>query len=219
MKQFNDNNLDAYKRRPVQLPVAFEGFPFIGFVLLLALMFWYLSAIYLALPFFVLAISIALFFRNPPRRFPRGEMILLSPADGRVISAGENGDFNLVSIFMSVANVHINRMPCAGTVTDVAYNKGKFHIAHCDKASLDNEQNCIEFKDQMGRNYKMIQIAGYVARRIVCYFKGTENFKQGERAGLIRFGSRVDLYMPKEIVVTVKVGDKVRGGETIVGRM
>ncbi|MEK7851629.1 MAG: phosphatidylserine decarboxylase, partial [Deltaproteobacteria bacterium] len=124
-----------------------------------------------------------------------------------------------ISIFMNVFKVHVNRAPYSGKVLDVIYNKGKFISANLDKASLDNEQNAVILDIGNGKRIMFVQIAGLIARRIVCYLKSGDFIEKGQRIGLIRFGSRVDVYLPVGSILNVKIGDKVRAGETILGRL
>lgn len=163
----------------------------------------------------------AYFFRDPERVVPTGPGLIVSPADGKVIEIVEEnnaymgGKARRISIFLNVFNVHINRMPCAGTVEHVQYFPGKFLAAWNEKASLDNEQT------QIGINcggYKIFvkQIAGLIARRIVCRAQEGTAYQRGERFGLIKFGSRTDLFLPLEAEVHVQVGDKVAGASTVI---
>ncbi len=196
-----------------------EGWPFIGaalafFIILLAVGNRPLIVVSLCL-----AIFVTWFFRNPEREVPTGEGLLVSPADGTVIKVeGASDGGTKVSIFMSVFNVHVNRAPVDGVVKKIEYNKGKFLVASKDKASLDNEQNAVTVVDGAGREVKFVQIAGLVARRIVCYLKEGDVVRRGERVGMIRFGSRLDVYLPAGYAVRVKVGDKVSAGSTILAR-
>jgi len=169
--------------------------------------------------FFALAgVAVCLFFRDPERQPPPDPSLLVSPADGRVLFAGESGGRLKISIFMSVFNVHVNRAPCPGEVLALRYNPGKFMAAYADKASLDNEQNRILLRTGRGE-MEVVQIAGLVARRIVCWARFGRTFLRGERIGLIRFGSRVDLYLPQtEVEVLVRPGEKTRAGVTPVAR-
>ena len=174
----------------------------------------------LAIPLYV-----AWFFRDPSRIPPPDDRLVLSPADGRVISVAEVEETRYlgeprrrISIFMSLVDVHVNRIPVSGRVREVRYHPGRFLIGFAEKASLDNEQNAVVIEGFRGREVLFVQIAGFVARRIVCYLKGGEEVIRGEKFGLIRFGSRVDLYLPLECEVMVQVGQKVRGGETPLGR-
>jgi len=134
------------------------------------------------------------------------------------IDEGEAARFQRVSIFLSVFNVHINRIPSDGWITDIRYTQGKFLAAFNHLASEQNERNCLWLK-QDDRCYRITQIAGLIARRIVCWKKPGEQVRKGDRFGLIRFGSRVDLDLPMDVEILVKVGDKVRGGMTVVGRL
>lgn len=164
------------------------------------------------------------FFRNPVRTPPAGTGQIVSPADGKVIFSGETpaGMYSpvggrKVSIFMSPMDVHVNRAPVSGKVAAVRYNKGKFHVASVDKASLSNEQNGVTIETPEGRKVTYVQIAGMVARRIVCDVKEGDPVRQGQRVGMIRFGSRVDLYLPGDARIQVKPGDRVRAGESVIG--
>ncbi len=205
------------------IPVASEGWPFIfplAFVtaLLLALGWRSTGTVSLALTLFVL-----FFFRDPERMIPRGDGVVVSPADGRVIVVKDvfeptylKKDVKQISIFLSVFNVHVNRAPYGGAVEAVKYNPGKFHVASVDKASQDNEQTAMVIAS--GKNKILVkQIAGLIARRIVCYARPGDRLAPGERYGLIRFGSRVDLFLPTDAELKVKVGDKVKGGRDIIG--
>jgi phosphatidylserine decarboxylase len=168
---------------------------------------------------------IAAFFRDPERHIPAGEGLIVSPADGRVVSIAEVQSDSLfsdpatrVSIFLSPLDVHINRMPVAGTIDGVRYQAGKFIAAYKDESSQRNEQNALNVVDDHGRPLRIVQVAGVVARRIICRVKCGDHLARGDRFGLIMFGSRTDLYLPKGCLVEVAEGRKVRGGETIVGR-
>src|SRR5512143_3397189 len=205
------------------IPVAAEGWPFIiPLALVTALLFalgWRnTGAVLLVLTLFVL-----FFFRDPERAVPQGEGVVVSPADGKVIVIKDiyepdylKQDVKQISIFLSVFNVHVNRSPIGGTVETVKYNPGKFHVASVDKASLDNEQTAMVIAN--GKHKVLVkQIAGLIARRIVCYAKPGDTIKTGERFGLIRFGSRVDIVLPKEAELKVKVGDRIKGARDIIG--
>jgi len=204
------------------IPVASEGWPFIiPLAIVTTLLFafgWKNTAIIsLALTLFVL-----FFFRDPERIVPGGKEVVVSPADGRVIVIKEifeptylKQNVKQISIFLSVFNVHVNRSPIGGTVESVKYNPGKFHVASVDKASLDNEQTAMVIAD--GSNKILVkQIAGLIARRIVCYAKPGDRIKTGERYGLIRFGSRVDIFLPKDADLKVKIGDSIKGARDII---
>lgn len=164
--------------------------------------------------------ALAGFFRDPERIPPDGDGVIVSPADGRVVYVGESTDAAAyrISIFLSPLDVHINRAPMNGRVVDVLYQKGSFAAAYKGKASNENERNAIELENDRGRTLRVVQIAGFLARRIVCRVARGDSLKRGERFGLIMFGSRVDVYLPREAVVEIRVGQRVRGGETIVAR-
>lgn len=172
-----------------------------------------------------LAAFTAFFFRDPGRTAQGGENLIISPADGKVVFAGEvegghhfQGPAKKVSIFMSVFDVHVNRSPVAGVVEKIVYNKGKFFKAYTEKASLDNEQNWIIMKrgdDLLG----VVQIAGIVARRIVCDISEGQSLGAGDKIGLIMFGSRVDLYLPVRTTIKVTMGAKVKAGESVIGTL
>ncbi|HJU10907.1 MAG TPA: phosphatidylserine decarboxylase [Candidatus Binataceae bacterium] len=174
-----------------------------------------------------IAIAIAAFFRDPQRRTMGGEDAVVSGADGRVCDiapvpmpgAGEETICTRISIFMSPLDVHVNRAPVSGDVISLTHVKGEFRAAFRDLASEHNERNLIRIKDERGRDHLLIQVAGYLARRIVCYLHLDQRLARGERVGLIMFGSRVDHFLPRDYRVTVKVGDRVRAGETIIGEL
>lgn len=184
---------------------------------------------FIALPFFLLAAFMAYFFRDPRRTTPTDESLVVSPADGRVTriehlnssatpSTDDARKTTVVSIFLSPFDVHVNRAPIAGEIKDVTYTKGKFMIATRDEASLVNEQNALTIQ---GAQMTVVckQIAGVLARRIVCWKQAGDRLVLGERFGLIKFSSRTDLVLPPEVEVLVSVGERVRGGVTIIGRL
>ena len=161
------------------------------------------------------------FFRDPVRNVPAGKNLILAPADGKIVKLievddPELGESQLVSIFLNVFNVHANRMPIEGTFTDVKYHKGKFMAAFDHKASDENERTEITIISKVG-TLKVKQIAGLIARRILCYAKNGESMEMGGRLGFIRFGSRTDLILPKHVNLSVKLGQKVVGNKTIMG--
>jgi phosphatidylserine decarboxylase len=161
------------------------------------------------------------FFRDPVRNVPAGKNLILAPADGKIVKLievddPELGESQLVSIFLNVFNVHANRMPIEGTFTDVKYHKGKFLAAFDHKASDENERTEITIISKVG-TLKVKQIAGLIARRILCYAKNGESMEMGGRLGFIRFGSRTDLILPKHVNLSVKLGQKVVGNKTIMG--
>lgn len=209
--------------------VAREGIPFIligvGVELLaLLLLVWRPGAATVigAAVCAVLAIWVVWFFRDPDRTGPRGAGVIIAPADGRVVQVMEvdepafmGGRAMRVAIFMNVFNVHVNRYPVSGTVTYRHYNPGKFINAADDKASLDNEQASVGI-ETLGRKVLVRQIAGLIARRIITYPKLGDAASQGERFGIIRFGSRVDVYLPIGTDVKVKVGERTSAGSTLL---
>ena len=207
-------------------PFAREGYPFIGGFALVTVIFalfgwWCLTTIALALTLFT-----AWFFRNPERVTPPGEKRVVAPADGKVIFVGtvnepRCGDLPVskISIFMNVFNVHVNRVPVSGTVVDRFYNAGSFLNAALDKASLENEQAGLVVQTDAGQKVLFVQIAGLIARRIVTYPAVGERIVRGQRYGLIRFGSRVDIYLPPGSTVQARLGDLTVAGETVLGEL
>lgn len=207
-----------------EIPLALEGYPFIflsGFAtLILAL----LGLLPLALLGLLLTGFVTYFFRDPTRVLPEDPNAVVCPADGKVIIVSEVDDSRFlqtrvqkISIFMNVFNVHVNRIPLSGTVEHVALSPGKFYSADKDKAVLHNEFCALTLATPGGDRYTVVQIAGLIARRIVCRAERGDRVTAGQRFGLIRFGSRVDLYLPLTTRVAVKVGETVRAGETVLG--
>ena len=169
--------------------------------------------------FFLLAAAVAGFFRDPNRIPPVEPGVVLSPADGRVVEVASTEDGgSVVRIFLSPLDVHINRSPVGGRISNIHYQKGRFLAAYKKAASSINEQNALEIETNTGDNFRVIQIAGVLARRIVCWTKAGDTISAGDRFGLIQFGSRTDLYFPEGYNISVEQGQRVRGGETIVGR-
>ncbi|MCU0579294.1 MAG: phosphatidylserine decarboxylase family protein [Desulfobacterota bacterium] len=206
------------------LPIARQGFPYMAAGLALAVILgaWGSRTGFIL----VLALTgfVAAFFRDPERRIPADKNAILSPADGRVLlvepgSPGGNGGEagTKISIFMSVFNCHVNRLPAAGTVRDLRYSPGRFFAAHQDRASGQNEQNALRLEGEGGREITVVQIAGLIARRIVCWVKVGDRLAAGTRFGLIQFGSRVDLYLPAGARLTVRRGDRVKAGLSVMG--
>lgn len=206
------------------MSIARDGWPYILTLSLLGLVLafrWPWPGLVLV----ALGLFTAFFFRDPERRVPEGEGLIVSPADGKVVQVLTAADGNpvgagamQVSIFLSVFDVHINRAPLAGRVADVAYHKGAFLPAFDHKASLSNEQNCVTIDAGRSR-VAFKQIAGLIARRIVFRKRVGDSVARGERVGLIKFGSRVDLFLPRETVLRVAVGDRVTGGVTVMGEL
>jgi phosphatidylserine decarboxylase len=207
-------------------PIAREGVPFIippAICTILAIIF---GSAALAVLLGLITLFIVWFFRNPERNTPGSLKIVTSPADGRVIRIEEipghdhlAGPLKKISIFMNVFNVHVNRIPCDGTVDGIHYHEGRFLSANLDKASKENERNAIIIRLNDGRRVMAVQIAGLIARRIVCWIKEGMVVKKGERFGLIRFGSRLDVFLPPDTTILVSIGDKVKSGETPLGEL
>jgi len=210
-------------------PIAVEGYPFVALAGLVTLA---LALLYLpyrqitplpAVVAFGLTLFIAYFFRNPHRFPPEGENNVLAPADGVIIYLGNAPETHLgiemlkVSIFMSVFNVHINRVPVSGRILDTFYVQGKFLDARDERATFENEQNGIILETAKGEKVVFVQVAGLIARRIISYPRKGDSLQRGQRYGLIRFGSRVDVYLPKGIDLKVALGDRTVAGETILG--
>lgn len=200
-----------------------DGWVYIGFFFILALIGLLLKQGYIYVPSILLLVFLMWFFRNPERQTPEGDHVV-SPADGTVIKIEKNDRYEqfmgkdavCTSIFMSVLNVHVNRFPVTGTVVDKIYKPGKFHIASVDKASEFNEQTALFIKDERERKLVIVQIAGSVARRIVCNVEKGSEMTTGKRYGMIKLGSRLDVYVEHDREIKVKRGDKVKAGETII---
>lgn len=203
--------------------MARDGIPYVvvpGILTVLALLLGYWP---IAIAFGMLAAFMAYFFRDPSRQLPNDANVVVSPADGKVtrvqpVDSGSDTSPTLVSIFLSPFDVHINRAPIAGKITNITYMKGKFLIATNENASLVNEQNSLTIE---GEKITVVckQIAGILARRIVCWKHAGERVALGERFGLIKFSSRTDLVLPPTVSVSVKPGDRVKGGSSIIGRI
>ena len=203
-----------------KLPIAKEGWPFIAIPGALALALALLGRRRLALPFAAAAAASAGFFRDPERAIPVVANGVLSPADGRVISIEDAVDPFVgasvrVAIFLSPLDVHVNRTPIAGVITDAIYTPGAFKPAY-DKDADANERCAVRLQGEHAR-VTAVQIAGVVARRIVCRVAAGDKLAPGERYGMIRFGSRTDCYMPRSTEITVRAGEHVRGGQTVIG--
>ena len=205
--------------------IAKEGLPITILLAAASGAFWTLGWRGAALLTTALAAFTLWFFRNPDRRTPEGERLVVAPADGRVVFVGEVDETKYlharalkVSIFMSVFDVHVNRAPESGRVSEVRYNPGRFLSADLDKASEDNEQNAVVLETDGGRMV-FVQIAGLIARRIVCWVRPGDSVRRGERFGLIMFGSRLDVYLPAGSAVRVKTDEKTRAGETVIGTL
>lgn len=195
-----------------------DGIPFVLVPAITAVMFG-LFQIWLGVVVFVaLAIFMAFFFRDPSRQVPTDPNIVVSAADGRVTRIEERDDGRLVSVFLSPFDVHINRSPIAGRVVDITYTPGRKSPATSDHASIQNERNALTICNGSLR-VVCTQIAGILARRIVCWPVVGEHLERGQKFGLIKFSSRTDLLLPLDCEIQVKVGERVRGGETIIARL
>ncbi|GAB4122225.1 MAG: phosphatidylserine decarboxylase [Sideroxydans sp.] len=204
--------------------IAREGWPFlaISLVAALAVSAWCITW---AIPLWIIFVFVLQFFRDPPREIPQGAGLVLSPADGRVIKVERTQDMYagreaiLVSVFMNVFNVHSNRSPVDGVIEKVQYFPGKFVNADLDKASSENERNAIVLQTDSGQTVTFVQVAGLIARRILCYVKAGDRLTRGQRYGFIRFGSRVDVYLPLDATVKVCIGDKVSATTTVLAHL
>lgn len=223
------NNHISDLLKVVFVPIHKEGFKFImifAFVtIILALMSNTLGTIGL-----VLTLWCVFFFRDPQRFTPKGENLIISPADGVVNLIEQNAtppaelglannDWTKISVFLNVFNVHVNRAPIAGRITKVNYKPGKFFSANLEEASAENERNSAVVKTKDGQQIVFVQVAGLVARRIVSDLKEGQDVQAGDRYGIIRFGSRADIYLPKTSKVKILVGQTMVGGETVIGEL
>ena len=199
-----------------------DGIPWVAVPVALAIVPMLFAYWAVAIPFFLIAAFMAFFFRDPRRKVPTEPGIVVAPADGRVtlVRCGEPDatSDSLVSIFLSPLDVHVNRAPIAGKITEVNYRSGKFLMATNERARDENEQNTLTIEGN-ANTVKCSQIAGILARRIICWKREGERVECGERFGMIKFGSRTDLLMPGNVEILVKKGMHVRGGVTIVGRI
>lgn len=204
--------------------LAREGWPFVAGSAVLASLASAFDWEFLAAFLWLAVIFIVQFFRDPARTPPLGENLITSPADGRIVVVGKakdpmtGEDALKISVFMNVFNVHSNRSPIQGSVVQAQYFPGKFFNADLDKASEQNERNALVIEDPQGRRVTCIQIAGLIARRILCYVKPGDAMLRGQRYGFIRFGSRVDVYCPLASKALVSVGDKVSAHSTALAR-
>ena len=207
------------------MKLATEGYPYIvGFSAISA--FAYLAGnIWIASIPLILTLFMAFFFRDPERKIPEGKGLFVSPADGKIIAIADafeneylHADTKEISIFMSPLNVHVNRVPCSGVVKTVKHTPGGFKAAYLDEASISNENIAMHLECEKG-DVLVRQVAGYVARRAVCRAEPGDSLNRGDRYGIIKFSSRLDVYLPKDIDIKVKLGDIVKAGETIIGEI
>jgi len=206
----------------MRIPIASDGYRFIIPLIIITIALALTPLLWLAGVSGLLLLFVLNFFRDPERAIPNEEGVIVSPGDGKVVEIIEEKDalldepYRRISIFLNVFNVHVQRTPVAGRIEQIKYNKGKFLNAASHKASLDNEQNSMII--HTGQEKVLVkQIAGLIARRIVCWAKEGDNYSLGQRFGLIRFGSRVDLFLPLNTEIKVSLGDHVAGGSSIIG--
>ena len=195
-----------------------EGIPFVLASALIAAAFAFFQFWIFATAFVLIAAFMAYFFRDPHRTIPEGKGLIVSAADGRVTRIEDTAAGKLVSVFLSPLNVHINRSPIAGNIRTITYISGKKLPATDDRSSLVNERNSLVIAGE-DMTVTCTQIAGILARRIVCWNKESDNLERGQKFGMIKFGSRTDVLMPPDVEIAVKIGDKVLGGETIIARL
>ena len=212
-------------QRFTTLPIAAEGVPILAAAAFITLVLALLELTIPALVGLAAAVFLGFFFRDPDRVVPRDEKAVVSPADGRVLAAEiieDGGGFYegkclKISIFMSIFNVHVNRIPASATVRRIEYHPGRFFSANLDKASAENERNAVFMETEDGQRFTTVQIAGLVARRIICRILPGDPVLRGRRFGLICFGSRLDVYLPPEVESAVRKGHKVKAGTSIIG--
>lgn len=205
------------------MKLAPEGYPYIASFSIITIFVFLIGNVWTAILPFLLTLFMFFFFRDPERKIPEGEGIFVSPADGKVILVRDilesehlKKNVKQISIFMSPFNVHVNRAPCEGKIKEVKHNKGRFLAAYKDDSSLKNENVAMVLETKYG-DILVRQVAGYIARRAVCRVKVSNSLKRGERYGIIKFSSRLDVYLPKDVEIKVSLGDKVKAGETIIG--
>ncbi len=204
--------------------LAREGWPYIAASVVAAIVVM-LFAGWWSVPVWLIAVFVIQFFRDPPRQVPPQPNAVLSPADGRIVKVEkvrdpyQQRDALLVSVFMNVFNVHSNRAPVDGTVERVEYSAGKFINADLDKASTENERNALVVRLGSGEKITVVQVAGLIASRILCYVKAADSLTRGQRYGFIRFGSRVDVYLPLSARPKVTVGDVVYATTTVIAEL
>jgi len=202
--------------------LAREGWPFIGASLAATLIAGWLGGRAVAAPFLIILIFVVQFFRDPPRRVPVDPLAVLSPADGRIVAIEQAQDPYAdrqalkISVFMNVFNVHSNRVPVDGVIEQVTYFPGRFLNADLDKASLENERNAVVIRRNDGSLVTCVQVAGLIARRILCNVNPGQVLARGSRFGFIRFGSRVDVYLPLRARPRVAIGERVSATETVL---
>lgn len=204
--------------------IAREGWPFIAGIVVVSILVSFWSGL-ASIPFWLISIFVIQFFRDPARSAPDGDQIVLSPADGRIVVVEEtrdpyaDRDALKISVFMNVFNVHSNRSPVKGSIQAMNYFAGQFFNASLDKASLENERNAMVLHTPQGQVVTCVQVAGLVAKRILCYVKPGDHVYAGQRYGFIRFGSRVDVYLPLGSRPRVAIGDNVQATSTVLAEL
>jgi phosphatidylserine decarboxylase len=202
--------------------IAREGWPFLAAAIVASALVHWAAGFWWALPLWLATLFIVQFFRDPPRPIPQDPQAVLSPADGRIVAVERaqdpylNRDALKMSVFMNVFNAHSNRSPVDGEIRDTWYHAGKFINAMMSKASLENERAALWIRTPGGADVTCVQVAGLIARRILCYAKTGQKLARGERFGFIRFGSRVDVYLPPAAVPRASIGDKVYATESVL---
>ncbi|MDP2798745.1 MAG: phosphatidylserine decarboxylase family protein [Deltaproteobacteria bacterium] len=207
-----------------RIPVAKEGYPFIFIAALTALLAALLNWVIISVFFWAAGIFILYFFRDPERVVPDDPRAVVSPADGKVILIEKvtderflHGQVLKISIFMNIFNVHVNRIPYDGVVKEIRYQAGQFLAADQERASFENENNAVFLEVEDERRMVVVQVAGVLARRIVCWAENGDKVKKGLRFGMIRFGSRLDVYLPLSVQIEVEIDQRVVAGQTVLG--
>ncbi len=204
--------------------IAREGWPFLALAVTVAMLAAYFDRLW-SIPFWLAALFVLQFFRDPPRAVPGDANTVVSPADGRIVAVEKAHDPFLeretikISVFMNVFNVHSNRSPVDGEVKQIWYRAGRFINAALDKASIENERNALWIRADTGADVTCVQVAGLIARRILCYAKAGDRLGRGQRYGFIRFGSRLDVYLPTNARIEAALGDKVYAASTILASL
>jgi phosphatidylserine decarboxylase len=207
-----------------KVKVASEGLVYIAVLGILCWITALFGFVITSVVFFAITVLIAYFFRDPDRHTPQDPHALVAPADGRIVDVSSayeetflGKEMKRIGIFLSITDCHINRSPLNGVVVGAKYTKGKFSLAYSESASSQNERLSTLIESEEKENIVLVQIAGFLARRIISYLAVGNQIRRGERFGMIKFGSRVDIYLPLNCEVVINVGDFVRGGETIIG--
>jgi phosphatidylserine decarboxylase len=207
-------------------PVRRERLPFLIGVIALTVAAAFTQIFWLTVLTALLALQTIWFFRDPRRIIPDGDELIVSPADGKIVEVSEAKEERFlkdravkVSIFLNLFDVHVNRIPCTGRIRGIHYQAGKFLAANKSLASAENEQNALLLETPSGARLVFVQVAGLVARRIVCWVKEGDRVQRGERFGMIRFGSRTDLFLPPGTEIRVRIGQKVKGGSSVIGAL